>query len=116
MQTEIISKFREKPKTKTAWWAMWLGLATIFVFLMLGIYGAFIIHIIINTSSENTGSGIGFWLGFLAIILSVSALIVSILAYDKGERSWVLWVGFIPAIMIGASLFFMVIANFYLPH
>jgi len=29
MKKEVISKFKEKPRTKTAWWAMSLGLSTI---------------------------------------------------------------------------------------
>jgi hypothetical protein len=46
MKKEIISRFREKPRTRTAWWAMGLGLATILGGPALGIFAAFVHPII----------------------------------------------------------------------
>ena len=116
MEKEVISKFKEKPKTKTAWRAMYLGLATLLIPPFLGIFAAVIRPIIDKASSENTGAAMGFGSGVLALVLSVSALVAGIRAFKKGERSWVLWVGFVPAILVGAFWVFMIIGEFIFPH
>jgi hypothetical protein len=96
MKKEVISKFKEKPRTKTAWWAMGLGLATIFGGPLLGIFAAFVRPIIDKASmvgrasSGNVGAAMGFGSGVVSLILSVSAIITGVRAYKKGERSWVL--------------------------
>ena len=116
MKEKIISKFKEKPKTKTAWWAMGLGLATILGGPLLGIFTTVVRPMIDKASSENVGAAIGFSLMIVSLILSVSALVAGILAFKKGERSWVLWVGFVPAILTGAFWVFMIIGEFIFPH
>ena len=118
MKNEVISKFKEKPRTKTTWWAMWLGLATLLVGPMLGIFATVLRPMIDRASvnSENTGIAVGFSGGVFGLILSISALAVCIRAYKKGERSWVLWVGFVPAILVGAFWVFMIIGEFIFPH
>jgi len=116
MKKEIISKFKEKPRTKTAWWAMGLGLGAILGGPMLGIFAAVIRPIIDKASSENVGASIGFGAGFVSLVISVSALVTGVRAFKKGERSWVLWVGFVPAILVCAFWVFMVIGEFIFPH
>jgi hypothetical protein len=118
MKKEVISRFKEKPRTKTAWRAMYLGLATLLIPPFLGIFTAVIRPIIDKASvnSENTGAAMGFGSGVLALALSVSALVTGIRAYKKGERSWVLWLGFVPAILSGAFWVFMIIGEFIFPH
>ena len=115
-EKELISKFKEKPRTKTAWWAMGLGLGTILVIPMLGIFAAVIRPIIDEASSENVGTTVGFGAGFVSLILSVSALVAGVRAFKKGERSWVLWLGFVPAIAVGAFWVLMIIGEFIFPH
>ena len=122
MKKEVISKFKEKPRTKTAWWAMGLGLATIFGGPLLGIFAAFVRPIIDKASmvgrasSGNVGAAMGFGSGVISLILSVSAIITGVRAYKKGERSWVLWAGFVPAILVGAFWVFMIIGEFIFSH
>jgi hypothetical protein len=116
MKKEVISKFKEKPRTKTAWWAMGLGLATILVYPLLGIFAAVVRPMIDKASNENVGAVAGFGSMIVALILSVSALVTGVLAFKKGERSWVLWVGFVPAILVGAFWVFMIIGEFIFPH
>lgn len=117
MGKEIISKFKEKPRTKTAWWAMGLGLATILGGqMLLGIFTAVIRPMIDKASNENVGATIGFGVMIFALALSVSALVAGVRAFRKGERSWVLWVGFVPAILTGAFWAFMIIGEFIFPH
>ena len=117
MKKEIISKFKEHPKTKTAWWAMGLGLSTILVVPLLGIFFPAVIRPLIDkASSENVGAAAGFNVGPVSLILSIFALVTCVRAFKKGERSWVLWVGFVPAIMAGAFWAFMIIGEFVFPH
>jgi len=116
MKNEVISKFKEKPKTKTAWRAMWLGLSTIFIFPILGLFAAVLRPLIDKAIGEKTGAALGFNVGIFSLILSVFALVTCIRAFKKGERSWVLWVGFVPAIIMGAFWVFMIIGEFLFPH
>lgn len=116
MKNEVISKFEERPKTKTAWWAMGLGLGTLLMFPMLGIFTSVIRPIIDEASSENVGAVAGFGLMIAALILSISALVLGIRAFKQGERSRVLWVGFVPAILTGILWVFMIIGEFIFPH
>ncbi len=116
MEKEIISKFKEKPKTKTAWWAMGLGLGTLLMPPFLGIFAAVIRPMIDKASGENTGAATGFNLGIASFILSVFAIVTGVRAFKKGERSWILWIGFVPAILTGAFWIFMIIGEFVFPH
>ena len=116
MKREGISKFQEKPRTKTAWWAMGLGLGAILGGPILGIFAAVVRPMIDEASSENVGAVAGFGTIIVVLILLVSALVTGVRAFRKGERSWVLWVGFIPAILAGAFWVFMIIGEFIFPH
>jgi hypothetical protein len=116
MKVEATSKFKEKPRVKTAWWAMGLGLSSILIFPFFGIYTAIIRPIIDKASSEVVGAVVGFGSMIVALILVVSALVMGVRAFKKGERSWVLWVGFVPAILVGAFWVFMVVGEFIFPH
>ncbi|MDD4902651.1 MAG: hypothetical protein PHE24_05970 [Patescibacteria group bacterium] len=116
MGREIISKFREKPKTKTAWRAMWLGLVALFIPQFLGIFAAVIRPAIDQASNENIGAAAGFCLLAAAFIITVLALVIGIKAFKKGERSWVLWLGFVPAILSGAFWVLMIVGELIFPH
>jgi hypothetical protein len=116
MKKEIISRFKEKPKTKLAWRAMYLGLSVFLVPPFLGIFAAVIRPVIDRASSENVGAAVGFGVGAMVLVLSVLALITSIRAYRQGERSWVMWLGLVPAILIGAFWIFMIIGEILFPH
>jgi hypothetical protein len=117
MKKEIISKFNEKPKTKIAWWGMGLGLSTLVVSqLLLGLFASFIRPMIDRAGGEKVGVPIGFSIMIFSFVLSISALTTCILAYKKGERSFILWIGFVPAILSGAFWIFMIIGEFVFPH
>jgi uncharacterized membrane protein YhaH (DUF805 family) len=90
MDKVVLSKFKEKPKTKTAWWAMGLGLATILGGPILGINAAVINPLITKISNNATASIIGLILVLTILSLSVAALVTGVRAWRSGERSWVL--------------------------
>jgi len=116
MNKEVISHFREKPKTKLAWWSMGLGLSTLLVGPVLGINAAFINPYISSLSNQTIGLLVGLAIMAAALALSTTALIFGIRAYKSGERSWVMWLGFVPAIVIGGFWIFMIIGEFIFPH
>jgi len=113
---QAISRFRDKPKLKITWWAMGLGLVMIFSGPTLGISAALIVPFLSKNISEKTGSTIGFGLMILMLGVLVAAMATSITAYRRGERSWVMWVGFIPAILGCAFWVFMIVGEFIFPH
>jgi uncharacterized membrane protein YhaH (DUF805 family) len=116
MEKEIISKFKEKPKTRTAWWAMWLGLSTVLIGPILGIFASVLRPIIDRAISEKIGGLIGFISLIFSLLLTVVALVVSIRAFKKGERSWVMWLGFILAILGCVFWIVMIAGEFLFPH
>jgi hypothetical protein len=115
MEKEIISKFKEKPKTQTAWWAMWLGLSTVLTnpfFSFLTALRKILFRIITGRIFFFDSRGI---MAF-SLLLAVAAIVVSIIAFKKGERSWVLWLGFIIAVFCFVFYVSWIIAEFLFPH
>jgi len=105
MKKKIISKFKEMPKTKIAWWAMGLGLAAVLEIPVL---------VFISSATHNlTGVSIPQSIGITGIVLTIAALVTGTIAYRKGERSWVLWLGFGPAILVGLFWLIMIIAEIF---
>ena len=108
--SEIISKFNEKPKTKLAWWSMWLGLSTIIIGRIVGSFISYLRPIIDESVNYNIRVLFEISLGLVINIYIFFVFIICIRAFKKGERSWVLWVGFIPAIFALITLFFTIIS------
>lgn len=69
-----------------------------------------------EASSENVGAVAIFGSMIIAFVLSISALVTGFRVFKQGERSWVLWVGFIPAILAGLFWIFMIMGEFIFPH
>jgi len=115
MKNEI-SHFKEKPQTKIGWWTMGLGLATVVIGPMLGIFTALLRQIVDKESVTSQNFALGFTGGLFGLILAVATYVSFARAFKKGERSWVLWVGLVPAVLIGAFWIFMIIGEFIFPH
>lgn len=75
---------------RITWWAMGLGLATIFIGPLLGISAAVIVPALTKAIGEGTGSAFGFNFGLLAFLITIAAIVVGSIALRKGERSWAL--------------------------
>jgi hypothetical protein len=104
MGREIVSRFRQTPKTTIGRWAMWLGLSPFFTVPFLGIFASVIRPFIDNLTNESIGAAIGFSILLLYISLTITALTTVVFAYRKGERSWGIWVGLVPAIFLLLTL------------
>ena len=114
--TEIVSRFKDKPHYKSTWKALYFGLSTIFVFPFLGIFASIINPIISRVIGQTFGIGVGFSVAILSLTLSILALVFGIKALKKGERSWVLWIGFVPAVLVACFWIFMIVGEFLFPH
>ncbi len=91
----IISKFNERPKLKNTWRAMIFGLLPLLSYpliLILFVFARPVAQAIKLVSVY----------AFFAPVSAVIALIYGIIAYIRGERSWALWAGIIPAILVVA--------------
>ena len=120
MKHEIISKFREKPKTQIAWHGMWLGLSVLLIPPFLGFFAAVIRPLIDPESMVGREDRLGFEMGFgvviFTLILTFLAIRACFKAYKLGERSWVMWTGLAPSILIGLFWIFMIAGELLSPH
>ena len=108
MQTQIISKFFELPKTKTAWWAFGLGLI-----VLIGIL-AFLFVLAVPVKIDEGINDKGYYIVQLATKLLIIVLIELIIlipgiktnmkSYKDGERSWISFIGYLPYILVGLFL------------
>lgn len=99
MTTTVISKFKEKPKTKLGWWVMGLGLALFLMTQFLGLFTSVIRPILMKNGSSASSPAFGLGLGMFANMLCLAVLVTGFLALRKGERSWAVWLGLIPALL-----------------
>ncbi|MEI7513504.1 MAG: hypothetical protein WCJ74_02705 [bacterium] len=116
MEKQTLNEFKDGPKTKIAWWAMGLGMSTILLMPLLGVFGAFISPRIADAWGERVQMVMGFIFAILVISFLIFTLVVNIRAFRKGERSWILWLGFVPVILETVFFVFMIIGEFLLPH
>lgn len=101
MGREAISKFKDKPINKSTWTGMWLGIASIFIFPILGINAKFIRPLADNYLGEGRGAIAALIIAISCIALAIVAFVLNIKSYRKGERSWVMWIGLAPSVLIG---------------
>jgi len=116
MKKQTLNEFKDSPRTKIAWWAMGLGMSTILLMPLLGVFATFISPIIADVWGEKVQMITEITFVILVIAFLIFALIVNIRAFRKGERSWVLWLGFVPVILETAFFIFMIIGEFLFPH
>lgn len=87
MSKEIISTFKELPKTKVAWWAFGSGLSLILLLII-----NMVSKIDISWGNLNV-------MPALLIPLLILAITTCTMAYRKGERSYIVWIGIAPTIL-----------------
>lgn len=122
MEKLIISRFFKKPKNKIAWKGMWLGLSTLLIPPALGIFASLSRYITDPVSMEGRegfnmlGAGMGVGVVLISLILAYFALRSCLRAYIQGERSWVMWVGFVPSVLIILFWIFMIGGEIFIPH
>lgn len=112
MTTQVLSKFKERPKTRLGWWVMGLGIALVLMGLFLGLFASLIRPALAKASSSAASPAFGLGLGMFVIVLCIAVLVTGLLALRKGERSWAVWLGVIPGLFFA----FLFLAEFIFPH
>ena len=112
MNIKVISKFNERPKTRLAWWVLGLGIGLLLVELFLGLFASLIRALLIDAGSPAGSPAFGIGLGGIANALCLGTLVTGLLALRRGERSWVVWLGLLPALLF----VLMLIADFLFAH
>lgn len=68
----------------------------------------------------STGGQFRFTVGFIgsliSLVFSIVTITTGIAAFRAGHRSWYLWLGLIPAMLVGAFWVFMIAGEFIYPH
>jgi hypothetical protein len=112
-----MNSFLAKPKTKGAWQVMWIGLLSLLVGPFFGFFMSVIRNVFDPVSyNPTTGLPVGLVGVFLGLGLSITTIVSFIKLYKSGERSLVLWAGFIPAVLVGVFWIFMIIGELLFPH
>lgn len=105
-----IDRFR-----KIFFWFLIISVALV-ILPLLGLFGAVIAPFINKTVGQRISLPAGFILVALILLFMAFAIIFCIKALKRGERSWLVWLGSIPAFLVGLFWIFMVIGEFVFPH
>ena len=95
--------------TRIAWWGFGLGMGMILWVMLLSVFTAVIRPWLMSANSVAVAPAFGIGMGTVLMVLGLAALVCSVLAIVKGDRSWVIWVGLVPV----AMLLFMLIADLF---
>lgn len=114
----VISKFNEKPKNKSSWQVLWFGAAALVVSPIIGAISTFIRRLLDPVSFNQSAGNISG--GLLGVIIAFGLVIITVILFVKkyklGERSWVLWVGFITACLVGIFWILFIAGELLFPH
>ncbi len=103
MNNQIISKFKELPKIKISWLALSLAIILIIGIIKFIIFLSVPIELILgSTESPYVGKVLHehIYFSLINFIIFIPTLILVINSYRKGERSWVLWIVYLPLIIL----------------
>ncbi|MEI7791959.1 MAG: hypothetical protein WCI57_00520 [Candidatus Berkelbacteria bacterium] len=93
--------------------SMWVGLSTLLVMPLLGIFAAVGRPALDHVMSENSSALVGAVLAILVLAYVIYAIVVNIRTFRTGDRSAQMWLGFIPAVFIGGMFVIMAIADLF---
>ncbi len=111
----IISKFREKPRTKDGWRTLWLGSIAFLTPFVLSLYAAVISPILSRVSGVRLIPS-GFLLAVGMFAIAIAALVFGIRALRSGERSWAVFLGFVFAVLVVLFWAMMFVGELLFPH
>jgi hypothetical protein len=100
------SQFNERPHTKLGWWAAWLGI----VFVVLFLINSFVF---MPSSSDAPWRHVILpFYGIFMLLCGLGSGITGLIAVIRGERSWAVCLTLMP----GVWVLFMLIGEFLFPH
>ncbi len=107
----------DKPNKAAVRRVMWFGLASLLAPLLgvaNGIFRRFFDPVSVNDGGIRIPMGLSGVV--LALMFSITAIAIGARAYKQGERSWVLWVGFVPAVLVALFWTFMIVGELLFPY
>lgn len=107
MQKANNSSFKQRPFTKLGWWAFYLAVA---FWVMSIINNVVFMRLPEQVSWRQTLLPL---YGILMLLCGLAAGVISVIALiQKRDRSWMVWLAILP----GASVLFMLLGEFLVPH
>uniref|UniRef100_A0A7C4XV67 DUF4064 domain-containing protein n=1 Tax=candidate division WWE3 bacterium TaxID=2053526 RepID=A0A7C4XV67_UNCKA len=116
MTKEIASSFEQGPSSGMGWWAFSLSLVAFLSGPLLGIFASVVRPVLDVATSENIGQVFGFLFGVLILATIVASFALSLISFQKGERSWAVWFALVVSSLAVCFLLFMLIGEFAFPH
>lgn len=116
MNKQIISTFKQTPKTKVGWAAFFLSVISILSGPILGISAAFIVPSVSEASSEVIGQLFGSSMIIILFGIIIAMTIFSIKAYRTGERSWAVILALVLSALSCLFWVFMLVGEIVFPH
>jgi len=97
----------QKPQTRIGWWAIALGAVFVLMFI---VNSAVFMQLTTNSWWQQTL--LPFY-GIFMVLCGLSGGVVALLALFRWrERSWLVWLSVLP----GASMLFLLLGEFLIPH
>ena len=112
MKHPQMSKFAEKPRLHISWWTMGIGLSALISIPLVILFGLSTGPLPIERHGAFNWYGVTWGSIFLLLIaLTLAGIITGAIALHRGERSWVVWLGWVPSVLLGIFWLFMLIGT-----
>lgn len=105
-----------KPSSKAGWWAFGLGVGA-------AVWGFFVtsLPMLLRPWLESVfGGRVMIPLGLtglgVAVALAIAAITVGIVALRRGDRAWLVFAGFVPAVIVGGFWILFAVGELLIPH
>jgi len=101
-----------RPASALGWWTLWLGILVVF----WGVLFPSLIPLLARLLAGPTRIPFGFNGVLLALVLAIASLVVGIMAFRRGERSWMALLAFAGAVIVGAFWVLFALGEVLVPH
>lgn len=91
-------------------------MAVLFSGPLLGVSAAVIVPFVRDKVNDSVATMFGATVGAVVFTAFVVAFVLSIRAYRKGDRSWVVWFALLVSCLVAGFWVFMLIGEFVFPH
>lgn len=103
------TRFADRPRTRLGWWAVWLMVAFVVMFLV----NAFVFMAMPSLGDGTWRQAILPFYGIFMLLCGLAAGIVGLISITRDhERSWLVWLTILPL----AWTVFMLLGEFLFPH